>query len=488
MIELKNVSFRYSGSDTDVGLKKINLSIPKGQVVLLCGESGCGKTTLTRILNGLIPHYHEGHLEGQIFLNGKNINGQSVQQTAKLVGSVFQNPRSQFFTVDTTSEIAFGCENMHWKAPDIAKRVQKVAKDFRVEPLLDRNLFKLSGGEKQKIACASVAAPNPEILVLDEPSSNLDISAMEDLASFVSEWKKAKKTVVIAEHRLRYLAKLADRVIYMRGGEIVLDIEINDFLALPPDKISEMGLRSIHPVDFKDTANNCKNWIDLKNAHFNRDKKTVLDIDILHIPKGSITAVLGNNGAGKTTLARCLCGLEKKSRGDLLIEKQHKKAKQRLACCYLVMQDVNHQLFTESVFDEVMISYDRRLSEQEAEKETSAILKSLNLLKLKDRHPQSLSGGEKQRVAIACAVASGKELVLYDEPTSGLDLRHMQEVSQTLKQMQARGTTQLVITHDPELVARCCDYAVFLENGRIVWSELISAESSEKLHNYFFAG
>lgn len=229
MIKFQNISFGYKDSAQKNSLRQISFHVPKGQVVLLCGKSGCGKATITRLINGLIPYYYDGTLEGEVLVAGKKVSKQPVCETAKLVGSVFQNPRSQFFNVDSTSEIVFGCENMGWPVPDIKKRLEQISHDFGLDNLLERNLFHVSGGEKQKIACASVTMPDPDVMVLDEPASNLDCRSIQILADIIAVWKNNGKTVIIAEHRLNYLKAVADRVIYMEDGQIVEDVPAKQF-------------------------------------------------------------------------------------------------------------------------------------------------------------------------------------------------------------------------------------------------------------------
>ena len=450
MIEINNVSFSYENAANGAAIKDVQAQIPKGQVVLLCGESGSGKTTFSRLINGLIPAYYEGELSGHIHVAGKDTAEIELYELAPSVGSVFQNPKSQFYTLLTDTEIVFACENLGLDRGDILSRFEKTVTALHLEKLLGKSLFALSGGEKQKIACASVCALMPDIFVLDEPTSNLDIGTIRDMQAILMDWKRQGKTIIIVEHRLAWLCGIADRVLYFQAGQIALDIAAERFWALPVDEFHRMGLRTF--CEFSPAAKLGQidsGNLELFGFRYEQKNEIILDIPQLSIPKGAIVAVLGNNGAGKTTFARSLCGLIKKAKGTLCFDGKEYAPKQRMVLCYMVMQDVNHQLFSESVLDEAVLGI-KALPES---RETTAeqVLSDLDLLDCKDAHPMSLSGGQRQRVAIAGAITSHKEIIVFDEPTSGLDYRHMQEVASSIRKLSDMGKTQFVITHDPDL-------------------------------------
>ena len=496
MITCKNVCFSYCSNreDTDVSqndgtLKNISCSIEDGSFVLLCGASGCGKTTLTRLFNGLIPHYYEGELSGQVLLDGKAYKDLSLFEISEKVGSVFQNPRSQFFNVDTTSELAFGPENHGLPEWDIQNRIQQVAKRLNLTGLLDRSIFSLSGGEKQKIACGSAAAIEPDVFVFDEPSSNLDAYAIGDLRRLLKILKEEGKTVIIAEHRLYYLYDLADRVLYLRDGEIAGDYTGKAFSLLEESQREQMGLRpltlsSLQQVTHERRTATGPAW-KAKKFYFSYrgSREETLCLDRADLLPGCVTAVIGHNGAGKTTFSRCLCGLEKQCGGFLQQETKQYGRKQRMRLCYMVMQDVNHQLFTESVKEEILISMP-----QDNENRVDSILDEMDLLKFKECHPMGLSGGQKQRVAIASAIASERPIILFDEPTSGLDLNHMRQVAEAINRLAASGKTIVIVTHDPEFILRCCDQVIHMENGRIAENYGLETKADRNRLLRFFMG
>ena len=312
------------------------------------------------MVNGLVPHYYEGNLEGDVLLDGKSVSDTPLYDLAAMVGSVFQNPKSQFFNVDTDSELAFACENLGYPQEDILKRIDRTVSDYHIEDLMGRSVFALSGGEKQKIACASSSVLLPGIMVLDEPSSNLDVAAIDDLRQVLSLWKKQGKTILIAEHRLYYLHDLADRVLYVKDGEIEREYTPAEFDSLSDSTRKEMGLRPFSLSKLKPAnqyqAHTAK-LMEFQNFCFAYKKREPesLHIPSAELPVGETIAIIGLNGAGKSTLARCICGLEKKC-GLLQVDGKTLDWKARLKHCYMVMQDTSHQLFTESVMDEVLLS------------------------------------------------------------------------------------------------------------------------------------
>lgn len=482
MIEIRNASFRYQSDIAAGGIQSIDLSIPDGQTVVLCGESGCGKTTLTRLINGLIPHYFEGELSGSVTVGGCNVSEQPLYDTARLVGSVFQNPRSQFFNVDTTSELSFGCENLGMPRDEILQRLQRTVSALKMESLLGRSIFDLSGGEKQKIACGGAFMMDPQVFVLDEPSSNLDSDSISDLRETIAYLRSLGKTVVLSEHRLYYLRGIADRYVYLKDGRIAGDYTAEQFERIPEAERRRMGLRTnrLSALTFEEGAVPSPASARLSDFCFAyQNAPETLKIASADIPYGGIVGIIGHNGAGKSTFSRCFCGLEKRC-GTVTVNGTSCRARERLNKCYMVMQDVGHQLFTESVLDEVLISM-----AEEDEKEAERILAGLDLAALSGRHPASLSGGQKQRLAIASAVAAGRSVLFLDEPTSGLDHRHMMEVAGLLKALRESGKTVYVITHDPELICECCTDIIHLERGSIRETYPMDAAGADKIQQFF---
>lgn len=486
MIQLEHVDFHYGGENgTGEGVDDLTLTVADGECVVLCGESGCGKTTVTRLINGLIPHFYEGELIGEVMIGTHNVSKSELTETAALVGSVFQNPKSQFFNLDTTGELTFGCENLGISREEIAARLDRTRRELCLDPLINRNIFELSGGEKQQIACGSVYATEPAVFVMDEPSSNLDKKAIGRLHDAMQHMKQNGRTLVISEHRIHYLMDIADRFIYMHDGRIVREYTNEQMQGLSDDELSALGLRctSVSKINCKTKETHSENSapvLDVIDLTCSRGNSRILDADRIQFPEHSIVAVVGDNGCGKSTLAEALCGLIPAD-GSVSLCGSYLSDKERREKCFLVMQDVNRQLFSDSVMEEVMLNAVCTL--EEADK----ILDRLGLSDCKERHPAVLSGGQKQRAAIAAALCAGKEILFCDEPTSGLDRRGMERFGALLCEMQDKIRLSVMITHDPELILHCCTHVLHMERGRVSAFYPLDARGCQRIKHYFQA-
>lgn len=455
MIEIKDTSFDYvKGQNT---LDHVNINIGKGECVLLCGESGCGKTTVTKLINGLIPHFEEnGELRGKVTVAGLDTAKAELYQLSCHVGSVFQNPKSQFFHTDAESEIVFGLENSGTDPAIIRQRLDDTVRELGISSMLGRSVFSMSGGEKQMLAFASVYAMGADIFVLDEPTANLDEGAIQLLARLIRKCKTDGKTVVIAEHRLYFLMELIDRAIYMEKGRVVREFTREQFSALTDSERISMGLRTLTKTALIPRIDhgqqNVPKGLEVRGLSFRYGKQKVFTGLDLNAGYGEIIGIIGKNGAGKSTLSRCLCGLIKESDGEILLDGKRLKDRARRKESFLVMQDVNHQLFSDSVTNECHMS-----SEDVSEERADHILSLLDLADFKDKHPMALSGGQKQRLAVATAILSGKKILVFDEPSSGLDYRRMEFVSSMLKKIAADDRIIIVVSHDYELLNNICD-------------------------------
>jgi energy-coupling factor transport system ATP-binding protein len=483
MITFDHVSFSYSGQ-TGGGIRDLNLAIGDGECVLLCGRSGCGKTTVTRLINGLIPYFFTGKLSGKVMVDNMNIAETPMYRIAEHIGSVFQNPRTQFFNVDTDSEIAFGIESESLPSGELHRRVTRATEDLHIQNLRGRNIFALSGGEKQKIAFASVYAMRPSVYLLDEPSSNLDMRSIAELKEHLRLIKAQGNTIIVAEHRIYYLMELVDRVIYLERGQAAGLYSPAEFTALPEAKRSALGLRAaglyaIQPPVQK--HNPVKPPVlELRDVTFRYKKQVVLEHISLKASPGEIIGVAGRNGAGKTTFSRALCGLHKNTGGKFLWEGKPQDRGARMKRSYLVMQDVNYQLFAESVEQECILGINR------ADKMLAAsAMELLALTPYKARHPNTLSGGQKQRVAAAVSMVCGKDILVFDEPTSGLDYDSMVQVAALLEKLAQMGKIVFLVSHDYELICRICSRVLHFDEGKMPGDMMVSSQNLERLRALF---
>ena len=479
MIQFEHVNVSIQGKKI---LSDINLTIKDGEFVLICGESGCGKTTLTKLINGLIPHFlKDAVLEGSVTVEGKKIADTPMYEIAELAGSVFQNPKTQFFHTNSSAELAFGLENRGEEPEFIEKRIKETIEELEIEHLKDRNVFAMSGGEKQLLAFASVYAMNPKVYVLDEPSANLDAGGMEKLCKRLEVIKKGGHTVVVAEHRLSYLQSFVDRILYVREGRIEKEFTRSTFAQLSKEEREAMGLRSIQPEEIKipeltggeahETLADktlahktlahrtlADKTLEIENLSCRRKKQVIFQSVNLSATEGDIIGIVGRNGAGKSTFCNCLCGLLPEKEGRIFYQGKRLSKRERRKLFGMVMQEVNHQLFSDSVKNECLLA-----KEDASEEEITKLLESFDLLAYADSHPMTLSGGQRQRLAICQAVMGGKKLLIFDEPTSGLDFRHMCQVERLMKKLAENDYIILVVTHDYEFLNLTCNGYIRIE-------------------------
>lgn len=461
MIKFENVSVTIQGKKI---LSDINLEIQDGEFVLICGDSGCGKTTMTRLINGLIPHFiKDVTLEGCVTVAGKEISKTPMYEIAEHVGSVFQNPKTQFFHTNSNAEMAFGMENRGIEPEYIKKRIKSIITELNMEKLADRNVFSMSGGEKQLLAFASVYAMEPQVYVLDEPSANLDMDAIRKLCERLEVIRKKGHTVVVAEHRLAYLQPFVDRIIYVKEGRIEREFTPSEFRALSNDEHEHMGLRSIRQEQIQiPKLEPSPGTADLmvRELSCRRKKQVIFQNISLSVNGGDIIGIVGKNGAGKSTFCNCLCGLLSESGGQIVYKGKKLSKKSRTKLFGMVMQEVNHQLFSDSVKNECLLA-----KEDAADEEIRALLAKFDLEEYEDSHPMTLSGGQRQRLAICQAVMGGKKLLIFDEPTSGLDFRHMCQVEKLMKGLAKENYIILVVTHDYEFLNRTCNGYIMIDDS-----------------------
>ena len=460
MIELEQVSFRYAETETEA-LKNISLKVDRGKCVVLSGGSGCGKTTVTRLVNGLIPSFYPGELSGTVKINGEDIAGREPHELAAQIGSVFQNPRTQFFSTDTDSEIVFGMENCGISYGEMHHRYEQTINDLNLENLCGRDIFSLSGGEKQQIAFGSVYALSPEIYVLDEPSANLDRVATLRLRNLLLQLKNSGKTLLISEHRLYYLRDVADQVALMKDGRLTGLYDMGELAFAPVESLNRMGLRTLWDIEVSPSPisyTTRDSALEIRNLSVKRGKKTVLKNINISADYGDIVGIIGENGIGKTTLARTICGLMKENTGDICLAGQRMNIRMRKQFAFLVMQDPNYQLFSDSVIGEMALTASGEIPNPE---DVRRILSALELTSVQDRHPLSLSGGQKQRLCVALAALSPARILFFDEPTSGLDFENMNRVAKMLKELSKKKTI-IVISHDNEFLNLACTRIISL--------------------------
>ena len=466
IIEIENLSFAYEGIIKQ--LQNIDLSLHEGEVVVLTGPSGGGKSTLTRAVNGLIPYFYEGDLTGKVRLMEKDLADIPSWERGRYVGNVFQDPRSQFFANEVAGEIAFGCENYGFTHEQIVASVKQAANEVNIDEMLDEKVRFLSYGMRQRLAIASAKAIDPPVYVMDEPSANLDMEATEGLAELICELKRQGKSIFIAEHRLYYLKNIADRIVYLENGKITAVFSPKEMVDLSREKLLKMGLRSMDlsslPVQHSKASRESEIVFEVKGLSKTFGNHVVAKDISFACRKGEIIAVVGPNAAGKSTLGKILSGLLKEDAGEVYYNGKVLKPTRRRGLVWYIMQDLDSQLFGEDLMDELLTGQKATPERIEKAKE---ILRALGLEDLKDHHPATLSGGQKQRLALGVALMYEAPVIILDEPTSGLDGKNMQNVSSQIKKLAKEGHIILMVTHDVECALSTCTRALHIRDGKL---------------------
>lgn len=460
--------FQYSQESTPT-LRKVSGNIPAGRCVVLCGGSGCGKSTLLRCLNGLIPQFYEGELTGFCRLDGHGTAELSIGEIGELAASVFQDPRCQFFTVNSSNEVAFGLENHGLPQEKIRNRVDEAFRTFHLEHLKNRNVYELSSGERQLISILSAWAMDTDIFLLDEPTANLDFAATQQLRNILLKLKKQGKTLLLSEHRLYYLADIADEYWIMANGEIKHKYTAGKTKALSLGQLHTLCLRTldlekITVSERPPQPENMPQALSVSNLwyKYGRKNRAILSDVNFSVCEHEIVGLVGANGCGKTTLGKLIAGLYRSTGGEISLFGKAQKPKQLQKQVLFIMQEAEFQFFTNSVLHE--LQYGHKITD-EFEKKTETLLKSMDMWECRDRHPFSLSGGQMQRLTLMMAYLSDKPIIILDEPTAGQDAESLKRCAKLIRVM-GKEKTVLIITHDLELIADACDRCIGLSGGQ----------------------
>jgi energy-coupling factor transport system ATP-binding protein len=520
MIDIKNLTYTYQNM-SEPTLRDIDLHIDDGEFVLLLGASGSGKSTLIQCLNGLVPKVTNGNLEGEIVINGKDVRDYKVHQMASDVGIIFQNPDTQLFSLTVVKDIAFGPENLGMPKEEILGRIDRAMHTVGMEDMRDRFIFTLSGGEKQRVAIAGTLAMEPHVMVLDEPTSDLDPVGTGEVLSLVRRLNQEKDmTIILIEHKIDEVVHLADRVVVMDRGKIIMDGTPDKIFGDGHDQLKSIGIalpqlsEIIHAMkngsgDFEGdlptgssyntmlsrlcqllrdkpaniarfrtahtppTRTAQKPKIEIKNLrHTFEDGKVGLDGINLVIPEGDFVALIGHNGAGKTTLINHLIGFLKPDSGTIFIDGNDisgmRVATLAQSVGYL-FQNPDNQIFTDSVIRELEFGLENiKLSDTAIEERVNHAISMMELGEFRDRHPHSLSRGQRQRLAVASILAMEPDIIVLDEPTTGQDWGHVNKFLQQIRHLNELGKTIILVTHDMNLVAEYARRTVVMDNGKIV--------------------
>ena len=507
IIEFKDFTFKYRVQAKPT-LKNINLTIYEGEKVLVVGPSGSGKSTLAHCINGLTPFYYQGTSQGSLKIMDKETKDMSIFEISKLVGTVLQDPDSQFIGLTVAEDIAFKLENDCTSQKKMKSMVEKVSKLVGIDKQLESSPYSLSGGQKQRVTLAGVTVDEVDILLFDEPLASLDPATGKSAIELIEKIKnETEKTMLIIEHRLEDVLHCdVDRIIVMNDGEIVADMNADELIS--SDILIKSGIREplyitalkyagvnvtkdmkpghIDTIDIDKFSDKLRNWdkevvinntyknsevlLELKNISFQYEKKKPILKDVsFKINKGEMVSIVGKNGAGKSTISKLICGFYKQTNGEIFLNNReitNDSIKERAEKIGIVMQNPNQMISKTMIFDEVALGLRfRGIDESEIKDRVYETLKVCGLYEYRNWPISALSYGQKKRVTIASILVLNPEIIILDEPTAGQDFKHYNEIMEFLLKLNKKGVTIIMITHDMHLMLEYTNRAIVLADG-----------------------
>ncbi len=518
-VEVNNLTVRYP-LRREPAIRNVSFRVAQGETLLILGPSGSGKSTLALALDGLIPHDIEAEVSGTIRVAGIDTLNASPGEITRRVGVVFQDPEAQFCTLTVADEVAFGLENLGIPRADMDTRIKEALATVGMSGMGGRSLRRLSGGEKQRLALAAILAMRPDILILDEPTANLDPQATADFFR-VLEPLKGKRTILIIEHKLDECIRLVDRaLVFSPDGALLADEEPRALFSdeakinvlrqygiwIPEVTEWALGLRDegveIHslPMTLEEALALAESLrigadgirprverkafrrdslaVDIRSLSFSypRQEKPALESAQLQVPEGSMFALLGPNGSGKSTLAAHIMAIREPPQGKVFIFGEDVSPKAGMTLARLtelvgyVFQDPEHQFVTDTVYDELAYGLRvRRWPDAEIDARVRELLEDFHLVRLSRANPFTLSQGQKRRLSVATMLAVGQRLLVLDEPTFGQDRLTTEQMIARWRRLQGQGVTILFITHDMRLVLDVADLVAVLFAGRTIY-------------------
>mgnify|MGYP002771256210 FL=1 len=507
IIEFKDFSFQYR-VQAEPTVKNINLSIYEGEKVLIVGPSGSGKSTLAHCINGLVPFFYDGIVTGQLNINGNDATKMNIFELSKIVGTVLQDPDSQFIGLTVGEDIAFKLENYCISQDEMIDRVDKSAELVDIKKELYSSPYKLSGGQKQRVTLAGVTVDDVKILLFDEPLASLDPATGESAIELIDKMQKQNnKTAIIIEHRLEDVLHCdVDRVIVMDKGEIIADTTIDEIIR--KDILRKVGIReplyltalryadceindtlklkNIETLELGEYKEKLKDWyenievyesdenqnpiLELDNICFSyNNEKQILKNVSFKINKGDMAAIVGRNGAGKSTISKLVCGFYKPTSGRILFDGKDMvdyTIKERSEKIGFIMQNPNQMISKTMVYDEVAFGLKiRGLSDSEIKERVEETLRICGLYGYRNWPISALSFGQKKRVTIASILVLNPDMIILDEPTAGQDFKHYTEIMEFLVDLNKKGVTILMVTHDMHLMLEYTNKVIVLSEG-----------------------